>query len=164
MNYSHVVLAIIIIVTIAGCTRLGNKQTDQINNIAVARQVKITELTNLLSQLENKQLQYDFFGITSNGTDCIYFVPNTKHFDLEFEVMTEQQKIYLKKLRAYANNHHWKTTDTTYGNVPKYQSQNPAMVLHIHTNANKNEIGEIGKQMMADIFFNTNSTIYDVVP
>jgi hypothetical protein len=44
------------------------------------------------------------------------------------------------------------------------QSQNPAIVLHIHTNANKNEMEEIGKQLMADIFFNTNSTTYDVVP
>jgi hypothetical protein len=165
MNYTLItILAILIVVTFVGCTQTRTKENSQEQNKATARQVKITGLPNLLSQLQNKQLQYDFFGITSNGVDCIYFVPAINHFDLEFEVMTEEQKPYLNKLRLYAEGHHWKTKDTTYGNTPKYQSTSPAPVLHMYTNASKNDIGVIGKQLMTDIFYNSESTTYDVVP
>src|SRR5450631_3553693 len=77
-----------------------NKSKEQTQNLDLmprAEQIKISDLKSLLTRLQNKQLEFDFFGITSNGVDCIYFVPDNNLYAIEFEIMTEDQKAWFDK-------------------------------------------------------------------
>ncbi|MBK8557185.1 MAG: hypothetical protein IPL65_16095 [Lewinellaceae bacterium] len=60
-----------------------------------AEQIKIADLKSVLARLQNRQLEFDFFGITSNGVDCIYFVSDKNEYAIEFEVMTDDQNLGL---------------------------------------------------------------------
>lgn len=163
--YLSITVFLIALITIISCKQVSKKENKRSqSNSFVATRIKIAELPNLLYHLQKRQLEYDFFGITSNDVDCIYFIPTADHFDIEFEVMSEDQKPYLQELRLYADQHHWKTSDTTYNNKPIYNSAESAPVLHIHTNASNSEMALIGKKLMADLFSNNDATTYDVVP
>ena len=129
-----------------------------------AEQIKISDLKSVLTRLQNKKLEFDFFGITSNGIDCIYFVPDSNLYAIEFEVMTEDQKPWLDKLKEFAQQDNFKTLMTTYNNKPQYKSSDPAPVLRIETKSTLDQIATIGQNIMARIFGNSEQTTYDVVP
>ncbi|CAL1518784.1 hypothetical protein MMC2321_02529 [Chitinophaga sp. MM2321] len=130
----------------------------------MAKQIKITALPELLNKFENGDLDADFFGITSNGTDCIYFVQEGNLYAIEFEVMTEEQKLWIDKLKTFAQQHHYKTWMTTYGNQPAYHSSEPAPVLRIITESNAAQTASIGQNIMMEVFGNNEQTLYDIVP
>jgi predicted HAD superfamily phosphohydrolase YqeG len=129
-----------------------------------AEQIKISDLHSVLTRLQNRQLEFDFFGITSNGIDCIYFVPDSNLYAVEFEVMTEDQKPWLGKLKAFAQQNNYRIVMTTYNNRPHYKSSEPASVLRIETKSNRDQIALIGQSIMTQIFGNNEQTIYEVVP
>ena len=129
-----------------------------------AEHIKISDLKSVLTRLQNKQLEFDFFGITSNGVDCIYFVPDNNLYAIEFEVMTEDQKPWLDKLKAFAQENNYRIVMTTYKNEPNYKSSEPAPVLRIETKSNLDQTATIGQKIMAQIFANSEQTTYDVVP
>ena len=129
-----------------------------------AEQIKISDLKSILTRLQNKKLEFDFFGITSNGVDCIYFVPDSNLYAIEFEVMTEDQKPWLDKLKEFAQQNNYKTLMTTYNNKPQYKSSDLAPVLRIETKSTLDQTAVIGQSIMARIFGNSEQTTYDVVP
>lgn len=130
----------------------------------MARQIKIADLKNPLQNLKDGKTEFDFIGITSNGTDCIYFVKNGSNFVIEFEVMTEEQKPYFDVLKNYAKSQNYNVTLTTYDNKPKYSSDKPAPVIRLETNTDLNKTTLIGADIQKTIFNNNDQTVYDVVP
>ncbi|MGV3509490.1 MAG: hypothetical protein ACO1N7_09395 [Sphingobacteriaceae bacterium] len=148
------------------CGQSDNANQELQNSIEIPRaeQIKVAELKSVLTRLENKQLAYEFFGITSNGVDCIYFVPSGESYNIEFEVMTEEQKPWFDKLQEFAQKNNYKTTTTTYNNKPNYQSSSPAPVLRIETQSNLDQTTEIGQTIMTKVFGNSLATTYDIVP
>jgi hypothetical protein len=132
--------------------------------IQMAQKIKIGELKKKLTQLKNHETEYDFFGITSNGVDCIYFVLDGEKFNLEFEAMVSDQKAYIKKLQEWSDSNHFKSTMTTYNNEPKYPSNEPAPVIHIETHCSLEEAAKIGRQIESEIFGNSDTTAYEIVP
>jgi hypothetical protein len=149
------------------CGQSENKpkeQTQNLNPMPRAEQIKISDLKSVLTRLQNKQLEFDFFGITSNGVDCIYFVPDNDLYAIEFEVMAEDQKPWLDKLKTFAEQNNFRTIMTTYKNQPNYKSAEPAPVLRIETKSNLDQTASIGQNIMAQVFGNNEQTTYDVVP
>jgi hypothetical protein len=145
------------------CTKSKSADQNQLQMLR-AEQIKISELKSVLVMLQNRQLEYEFFGITSNGVDCIYFVPAGESFNIEFEVMSEEQKPWFDKLKEFAKTTNYKTTTITYNNEPTYQSPSPAPVLRIETNSDVDETADIAETIMTKVFSNSKATAYDIVP
>lgn len=129
-----------------------------------AEQIKISDLKSVLTQLENRQLDFDFFGIHSRGDDCIYFVPDSNLYAIEFEAMYKEQLPWIEKLRQFAEQNGYLTEMTTYGNKPHYNTSEPAPVLRIKTRTDRNQTAALGQTIMSKVFGNDEQTIYEVVP
>ncbi len=129
-----------------------------------AEQIKIDGLKGALTKLQNGQTEYQFIGITSNGIDYIYFVYENGKFNIEFEAMGKDQLPFIDKLTEFANSNNFKNLVTTYNNQSNFQSDKPAPVLRIETNATIDEVTNLGAKIQSEIFHNDGKTIYDVVP
>lgn len=71
-------------------------------NAQVAKQITIDKVAEELIRLKDGKTEYDFFGITSNGTDCIYFIKDGDKFQIEFEAMIKPQVMYIDSLKQFA--------------------------------------------------------------
>lgn len=129
-----------------------------------AKQMTIDNLNKQLQNLSEGKTEYDFFGITSNGTDCIYFVRTDDKFVIEFEVMSEGQKEYLDKLKDFAKSINCNFSITTYNNQPQYKSDSSAPVIRLETNSTLDKTAEIGLLIQSKIFGNNDKTVYGIVP
>ncbi len=128
-----------------------------------ARQLRIDELNRELEALELGKIDEDFFGITSNGMDCIYFVKKDGRIQIEFEAIMTKQLPYIEKLEAYAKRKGFESKHITYGNKPDYNAtEAPVLQMLIHATSRK--ATDIAKEIQLDIFENTLETKYDVVP
>jgi hypothetical protein len=133
-------------------------------NAYLAKQITIDKVAEELIRLKDGKTEFDFFGITSNGTDCIYFVKDGDKFQIEFEALIEPQVKYINRLKQFALDNSFTVTETSYGNQPKYKSNEMAPVLRINTNSDLTKTAEIGKLIEQTIFYNKDRTLYDVVP
>jgi len=163
------ILILIVSLTLAlfSCGQTDTKATEQplnINSMPKAEQIKISELQTVLTRLQNKQLEFDFFGIHSNGIDCIYFIPDSNLYSIEFEAMYEEQLPWIDKLKQFAMQNGHNIQMTTYGNTPHYKSSDPAPVLRIETKSTLDQTVLIGQTIMTDVFGNNSLTLYEVVP
>lgn len=129
----------------------------------IAKQIRINELGEALIQLSEGKTQYDFIGITSNGTDCLYIVRNGVNFDIEFEAITDSQLPFMAQLQLFAEANGFGTVNTTYGNKPDYDRAE-APVIRITTATNPDSTANIVEKIQKGIFANDRNTLYDVVP
>ena len=159
MNFK-ILLACISLLTLCNCNQ-NRRANDQ---RYMDKQIFISDLNNVLSNLNNGKLDHNFFGITSNGVDCIYFVNDEAGLNIEYEVMIQEQKKYYKSLVEFAKNNHYNFSSTTYRNKPQYQDAKYAPVLRLEINANLKEAEEIGVEIMNEVFKNDALTKYNVVP
>jgi hypothetical protein len=153
------ILVVIGIIYFVSRNKSGNNK-----NIQVAKQIQLAELESVMTQLLDGKMEYDFFGITSDGIDCIYFADNNGKINIEFEVMTNDQKPYVEKITSFASKNNFNLVKTTYGNKPHYSDLKEAPVYKLELNADKYKATEIGKEMMTKIFNKNGTTKFDVVP
>lgn len=130
----------------------------------MAEQTNISGLENTLDRLKKGELEYDFFGLTSNGTDCLYFVYENNVFNIKYEVMTESQKQYFQQLKQYCSENKIRVVETTYQNQPQYHDSRYAPVLRLEINATLEQAEKLGRTLMSTIFNNDSNTQYDIVP
>ena len=149
----------------SGAADSGSQQTKRrFFGIPVAEQITIRDLPNQLTRLVNGQTEFQFLGIHSDGTDCIYLMYENDTFNIDYEAMSEDQIPYLDRLKDYAKTKQIKTTTTTYGNAPHYESDNTAPVIQLKTNADLENAVEIARDIQIDVFGNNEDTVYEVVP
>lgn len=159
------IIMIVLITSVLGLMACNSdSQKSEGETIPIAQQITIDELENQLVLLQKGKTEFDFFGITSNGIDCIYFMKDVDKFQIEFEVMEREQITYFNSLKQYGKTINVETLETTYGNQPNYNSIRKAQVLRLVINADNKKAAEIGKQIQSDIFKNDENTKYDVVP
>jgi hypothetical protein len=151
-------------VFLSACGQSNTKSENQNQGIIMAEQTKISGLENTLERLMKGELEYDFFGLTSNGTDCLYFVYENNSFNIEYEVMTESQKPYFQKLKQYCSENEIRVIETTYQNQPQYNDTKYAPVLRLEINSTLEQADKLGRTLMSTIFNNDNDTQYDIVP
>jgi len=130
----------------------------------VAKQIKISQLSEQLELLRKGKTGFDFLGIHSSGVDCIYFAVTNEKFNIEFEAMAEDQIPFIEKLKEYARSKGFSCSVTTYGNKPHYNSSKEAPVVQIATKTNLAETVRIANEIQKAIFGNNDETVYEVVP
>lgn len=158
MNTEFILIGIVIIIVIMIFIFKRNSSNK------VPRRIKLDQLELVMNLLTAKKFEGDFFGITSNYIDCIYFADNKGKINIEFEVMTDDQKPYLDKIKEFAKMNGYQTTMTTYGNKPIYDDLRDAPVVKIESNADSKTATELGKRIMLDVF-NCNTTMkFDIIP
>ena len=155
---------LLLTIILSACGQSNTKEESQNQEIIMAEQTKISELENTLKRLKKGELDYDFFGLTSNGTDCLYFVYENNAFNIEYEVMTESQKPYFEQLKKYCNKNSIRVIETTYQNQPQYNDSKYAPVLRLEINATLEQAEELGRTLMSTIFHNDSNTQYEIVP
>ena len=129
-----------------------------------AERITLAQLPETLDKLVQGKMEYNFFGITSNRVDCIYFAEEKGYINIEFEAMIKEQIQYIAKLKSFANERGYSVSETTYGNKPQYKSDSDAPVIVIKTHANVADAAKIGVSITKEIFGNNDSTVFDVVP
>lgn len=136
------------------------------NNLKMqgAKQIKLEELEPIMTQLLDGKLEYDFFGITSDGVDCIYFIDNKGKINIDFEVMLDDQKSYVQNLISFAKKNNYQITKMTYGNKPHYSGLKKAPVYRLALHADKHQAIEIGTEIMRIVFNKSRTTTFDIVP
>lgn len=126
--------------------------------------LQLDELESHIEKLINGKLEFDFFGITSSGVDCIFFVNNEGKINIEYEVMSNEQKPYVEKLTHFASKNGYSTSTTTYGNQPHYSGTKEAPVYVIELLATKEKATAVGTSIMKTIFNSDESTEFVIVP
>ena len=159
---TELIIGIIVVILIVYFILRKNRRKNQ--NPQVAKQIQLEELPSVIDQLLNGELDYEFFGITSVGIDCIYFVNDNGKINIEYEVVSDDQKPYVEKITNFANKNNYKLIETTYGNKPIYSGVKEAPVYNIELNADKNKAAEVGTKIMTEIFNTNGMTKFDVVP
>ena len=114
--------------------------------------VAYQDTKSLLQKLENGKMPYNFFGLTSNGIDCLYFAYENGKFILEYEVMVEPQKKVASNFISWAKKSGFDVIATTYGNQPEYQSSSPAPVYRIILDKAVDSAYTEGLSFFSDVF------------
>ncbi|RWX02526.1 hypothetical protein [Flavobacterium cerinum] len=145
-------------------TACNQSKKEEYKSGASVKEITIDGLKNELIKLKEGKSGFDVTGITSNGTDCIYFINNGDTFTIEFEAMTADQVPFLKKLKAFAATNGFKTLKTASKKKPLYETDEFAPVICILTNTSLDETVVIAEKIQTQVFGNSKSTTYDVVP
>lgn len=157
-----IIIGVLIVIGLVYFISRNNNGNNQ--KIQVAKQIRLVELESIMTQLLEGKLEYDFFGITSDGIDCIYFANDQGKINIEFEVLTNEQKPYVEKLNSFAERNNIQITKISYGNKPLYSELKEAPVYKLELNADKFQATKIGREIMKKIFNKTEKTMFDVVP
>ncbi|WP_156896965.1 hypothetical protein [Ferrimonas kyonanensis] len=118
----------------------------------------------VLKKLSLGQMPYEFFGLTSNGVDCVYFVFENGIYSLEFEVMVEPQKHVAEKFKEWASINGLHVSQTTYGNQPQYTSTSTAPVYRVILGGNLEETYRFGLSFYHFAFGYEESKLFELVP
>lgn len=168
MKYLTTMTILASILGLLGCGH-GNKRTVQNNSInthiPVAARITMDKLPDVLRNVQTGRTAYDFTGICSNGTDCIYFMQENGKFYIDFEAMAKDQLPYIDTLKQFAKEHGYPVVETTYNNTPvDYDHLRYAPVLSLKVNADADSVVSIGKLIEQTIFGNNDQTVYEIVP
>ncbi len=84
--------------------------------------------------------------------------------NIDYEVMIEEQKPYVARIKDFASLNGYKVLEMTYGNKPNYDDSSQAPVYRLEINVDTKSAVEIGKEIMISIFNCNATTTFDVVP
>lgn len=153
-----------LIIPVIGFFLVKKSNANETLSVGVPRMITLNDLADVMQLLMEEKLEYDFFGITSNGIDCVYFVRVDKQINIEFEVMIEEQKVYFEKIKAFGESRGFEVKEITYGNKPKYSGVDKAPVVAIISKADIQTSVQLGKELYQEIFNSSSSTQFEVVP
>jgi len=142
----------------------GKRDNKTERSLFVAKQIKFDGLGKVIEQLLSNELDYDFFGITSNGVDCIYFVLDDSLLNIDYEIMLESQKQFVEKYKYFAKTNGFEIKTLSYGNKPKYSSVSEAPVYKMIIEGDRSYVERIGIEIQEYVFKNNASTSFDIVP
>lgn len=129
-----------------------------------SKRITIANLGPELDLLSQNKTEQHLIGITSNGTDCLYFLKNGTHFDLEFEALTREQAPYIAKLQQYCEKNNIRLIMHSYGNKRQYRSDKTAPVIKLVTDSDRSATITLAADIMTSVFKNDADTQYSVVP
>ena len=132
-----------------------NTDTEKRRDRFTAKRIQLDELAEELNLVLQGKTDFNFIGITANGYDSLFFVRNDQNFNLEFRALKKIQLPYLEPLEEFALKHNIKFETEKLDRIP---------YLRIKTNTGITETVDLAKRIQKEIFKNTNSTIYKVIP
>jgi hypothetical protein len=159
------VAIIVSVIVLIGIVFFVSKQSkDSDSNVFIAKQIKLNNLESVINKLLEGKLEYDFFGITSDGVDCIYFSNDNGKINIEFEVMSNDQKVFVNSFKSFAKKYEYEIVKMTYGNKPQYGELNEAPVYKLLLKGNSYQASVVGIKIMKTIFNKSEMTNFEVVP
>ena len=120
-----------------------------------AKQIQLDELAEELNLVLEGKTDFNFIGITANEYDSLFFVRNDQNFNIEFRALKKIQLPYLEPLEEFASKHNIKFETEKLDIIP---------YLRIKTNTGITETVDLAKRIQKEVFGNTDSTIYKVIP
>lgn len=120
-----------------------------------AKQIQLEELAEELNLVLEGKTDFNFIGITANEYDSLFFVKNYQNFNVEFRALKKIQLPYLEPLEQFASQHNIKFETEKLDRIP---------YLSLKTDTNITETVDLAKRIQKDVFENTDSTIYKVIP
>lgn len=120
-----------------------------------AKKIQLDELGEELQRVLDGKTDFNFIGINGNGYDILFFVKNDQNFDLEFRALKKIQIPYLEIFEKFASKNIIKFETKTLDRIP---------YLSLKKNTSIPETVELAKCIQKEIFGNTDSTIYNIVP
>lgn len=132
------------------------------SKIRRAKEITIQELGQELYLLAQDKTECELTGITSNGTDCLYFKKNGLFFDIVFEAVTEAQIPYLEQLERFAKENKYASQLYDYKRSALSARSIPAIKLE--TKADIEQTILIAAKIQIELFGNNPGTKYEIVP
>ena len=132
-----------------------NTSTEKRRDRFTPKHIQLEELAEELNLVLEGKTEFNFIGIKANGYDSLFFVRNDQDFNLEFRALKKIQLPYLELLEEFASKNNIKFETEKLDRIP---------YLSIKTNTKITETVELAKRIQKEIFKNTNSTIYKVIP
>ena len=132
-----------------------NTGTEKRRDRFTATQIQLEEVAEELQRVLEGKTDFNFIGITANIYDSIFFVRNDQNFNVEFRALKKIQLPYLELLEQFASKHNINFETKTLDRIP---------YLSLKTNTSIPETVELAKRIQKEIFGNTDSTIYNIVP
>ena len=132
-----------------------NTGTEKRRDRFTAKQIQLDELAEELNLVLEGKTNFNFIGITANGYDSLFFVRNNQNFNVEFRALKKIQLPYLEPLEQFASKSNIDFETEKLDRIP---------YLRIKTNTGITETVDLAKRIQKEIFKNTNSTIYKVIP
>jgi len=128
-----------------------------------SKRITLANLGPELDLLSQNKTGRNRFAITSNDTDCLYFLKNGNHFDLEFEALTREQAPYIAKLQQYCERNNIRLIMHSYGNKRLYRSDKTAPVIKLVTDFDRTATIALTTDIMANVFKNDANTQYSIL-
>lgn len=132
-----------------------NTGTEKRRDRFTVKQIQLDELAEELNLVLEGKTDFNFIGITANGYDSLFFVRNDQNFNVEFRALKKIQLPYLEPLEEFASKNNIDFETEKLDRIP---------YLRIKTNTGITETVDLAKRIQKEIFKNTNSTIYKVIP
>lgn len=145
-------------------TNCRQKEVEADIPIGSTERIKIGGLEEELTEVFNGEDEYEFIGITSNGVDCLYFPYKDGKFNIDFEMLSGEQRVYLSKMKAFVKAKGLNYSMTTYRSKDYYKVDLAKNVIRIEANTDLKGIAKLGAEIESEVFHNNAKTVYDVIP
>ena len=132
-----------------------NTGTEKRRDRFTAKQIQLEELAEELNLVLEGKTDFNFIGITANVYDSLFFVRNDRNFHLEFRALKKIQLPYLEPLEQFASKNNITFETEKLDRIP---------YLSLKTNTSITETVDLAKRIQKEIFGNTDSTMYNVIP
>ncbi|MGK6344308.1 hypothetical protein ACMGDK_19020 [Chryseobacterium sp. DT-3] len=124
-------------------------------SVKIVKKIQMSGLHKQLILLNQDKTEFDFIGIYSNGSDCLYFKKEGSNFNIEFEATERTQLPYFEKIKSFAIRNNYTYTEVTNNGIP---------YLIIKTNTNIEQTIQLARHIQNQIFGNNENTTYEIVP
>ena len=136
-------------------TFITNTGTEKRRDRFTAKQIQLDELAEELKLVLEGKTDFNFIGITANGYDSLFFVRNDQNFNIEFRALKKIQLPYLQPLEEFASKNNKDFETEKLDRIP---------YLRIKTNTDITETVDLAKRIQEEIFGNSDTTKYKVIP
>ena len=136
-------------------TFITNTVTEKRRDRFTAKQIQLDELAEELKLVLEGKTDFNFIGITANGYDSLFFVRNDQNFNIEFRALKKIQLPYLQPLEEFASKNNKDFETEKLDRIP---------YLRIKTNTDITETVDLAKRIQEEIFGNSDTTKYKVIP
>ena len=132
-----------------------NTGTEKRRDRFTAKQILLQDLGAEINLVLKGKTDFNFIGITANAYDTLFFVRNDQNFNLEFRALKKIQLPYLEPLEQFASKNNIQFETEKLDRIP---------YLSLKTNTGITETVDLAKRIQKEVFGNTDSTIYKVIP
>jgi len=156
-------LLLFIIFTSCNQENKNSERTKNFEDLKTGDIVLISDLPELFTKIQNKQLRFNKFGISSNGNDLVTFPAKNGKYAIEYAIVDESQTQWFEKLKKYARSKFYKVEIVEYQAPPNYKSELPKPKMTIETPFNDVQTYDMTKDIMKNVFGNDEKTIYRII-